>query len=99
VERLPSTVMAMFLLPISKPDHRTRAIKAHAAFLAEYGKTAEEVPMLIYDKQRCECYDRTSGCSCEGPFDLFGDQGPSAGAAPTAPSKCWVRDVGWRNCP
>jgi hypothetical protein len=93
--------MAMFLLPVSKPDHRTRAVKAHAAFLAEYGKTAEEVPMLIYDKKRCECYDRSSGCSCEGPFALFRDKGPpgpSTGSAPTAPSKCWVRDVGWRSC-
>lgn len=71
-EHLPGSVLALFLLPFSQPDHRASAIKAHEAFLVEYGKTAEQVPMLVYDKERCACYDRTSGCFCEGPFSLFG---------------------------
>ena len=53
------------------PGHRERARNVHQTFLTEYGLTAEQVPMLMYDKSRCACYDRTSGCSCEGPFVLF----------------------------
>ena len=69
--QLPNTILGVFTLPESNPGHRERARNVHQTFLTEYGLTAEQVPMLMYDKSRCACYDRTSGCSCEGPFVLF----------------------------
>ena len=68
---MPNTVLAVFTLPESNPGYRKRATDVHRAFLAETGLTAEQVPMLLYDKSRCACYDRTSGCNCEGPFSLL----------------------------
>lgn len=68
---LPNTVLAVFTLAESNPDYRKRATDVHGAFLIDTGRTAEQVPMLLYNKSRCACYDHTSGCSCEGPFSLL----------------------------
>jgi len=74
-EHLPNTVLAVFTLPESNPGFRERAIKAHRLFLSDTGRTAEQVPLLMYDKKRCKCYAKTTGCNCQGPFSVFQPQG------------------------
>ena len=68
---LPNTVLAFFTLPESKGGFRQRAIDVHNRFLSDTGRTADQVPLLLYDKKRCPCYDKTSGCNCRGPFSLL----------------------------
>lgn len=68
---LPNTVLAIFTLPESNAGFRARAVDVHNRFLSEHGRTADQVPLLLYDKTRCPCYDRTSGCDCQGPFSLL----------------------------
>jgi hypothetical protein len=64
-------VLAFFTLPESKGGFRQRAIDVHNRFLSDTGRTADQVPLLLYDKKRCPCYDKTSGCNCRGVFSLL----------------------------
>tara|TARA_B110001452_G_scaffold112392_1_gene93272 strand:- start:780 stop:1547 length:768 start_codon:yes stop_codon:yes gene_type:complete len=68
---MPNTVLAIFTLPESNPGYRARAVEVHNRFLSENGRTADQVPLLLYDKGRCPCYDQTSGCDCQGPFSVL----------------------------
>ena len=70
---LPNIVLAIFTLPESNAGYRQRAVddRAQPLFLSENGRTAYQVPLLLYDKLRCPCYDKTSGCDCQGPFSLL----------------------------
>ena len=68
---LPDTVLAFFTLPQSNAGYRARSIEVHQRFLAEQHRSADQVPLLLYDIKRCACYERTSGCHCEGPFSML----------------------------
>ena len=48
-QALPTSLAAFFIQPASSAAQRAKAAAHHAAFLSEYGRTASETPLLLYD--------------------------------------------------
>ena len=53
VAKLPQTIEAMFVMPISKADNVMKVTEAHRNFLQRYALPADEgPPIVMYDSSR-----------------------------------------------
>ena len=48
---LPRSVEAVFVPSSASIQQRERAVHVHAALLATYGLTADDLPLLVYDQR------------------------------------------------